>query len=225
MLGVTRQYAILAPRLGSTCVARVPALLPCHGLQPRGAGVAEMADADVSQASGRKPVRVRIPPPARPLSCRRHASRVAWSCLRGVRAAKAAAPVEAGERDALRLSHSAEERDIARQLLAQGLRVVLTGRDETAMRGDDHRCLPTHGRRAARPGGHRGEQRRGAPPLERRPALDPSRRVSRHVRDQRVRCDGGLQGSAGHSLVKGVQARALGQPACTARCGGIGAAH
>ena len=68
-------------------------------------------------------------------------------------------------------------REIARQLLAQGLHVVMTGRDEAAT----HRAL-------------------GWP-------------------DGRI-----LQGSTGHSLVKGA-ARALGQPACTTRYGGIGAAH
>src|SRR5438552_19179220 len=79
---------MLVSRLGSTCVARVPAFLPCHGLQPLGAGVAEMADAGASQASGRKPVRVRIPPPARPyLACPSGLVGINWKCLRGVRVA------------------------------------------------------------------------------------------------------------------------------------------
>src|SRR5216110_2308183 len=55
---------------GSVALAKsyVQAFGSWHGPQPFGAGVAELADAEVSQASGRKPVRVQIPPPARPRS-------------------------------------------------------------------------------------------------------------------------------------------------------------
>ena len=61
-----RAYRAMAG--GSTCGMSRLGLRDYQGSQPKGAGVAKLVNAETPQISGRKPLRVRIPPPAPPLA-------------------------------------------------------------------------------------------------------------------------------------------------------------